>query len=274
MRSLMQMNAMADAASRTFQIQAVIPGSYLLTAFSNRGEHMFAAERPMEIGPAPPDPVQISLRSGVDLKGSVQFDSDDHPPLENGQISLASMDSPYFMRQLQAQVDKDGAFTLTGVMPGRWRLMANLPGYLKSASLAGQTVPPGGFQIAAGATGPLRITLGSKWADVQVEIENAPAGQQVSAVIFPEDSGRLGIGLERAGVMGNGSVDFGPLAPGRYRMFATDSPNPWPILQRPDWLQALASRSAAIDVPEGGHVSTTVEMIPREELMHVLEENN
>ena len=274
MRSLMQMNAMADAASRTFQIQAVIPGSYLLTAFSNRGEHMFAAERPMEIGPAPPDPVQISLRSGVDLKGSVQFDSDDHPPLENGQISLASMDSPYFMRQLQAQVDKDGAFTLTGVMPGRWRLMANLPGYLKSASLAGQTVPPGGFQIAAGATGPLRITLGSKWADVQVEIENAPAGQQVSAVIFPEDSGRLGIGLERAGVMGNGAVDFGPLAPGRYRMFATDSPNPWPILQRPDWLQALASRSAAIDVPEGGHVSTTVEMIPREELMHVLEENN
>jgi hypothetical protein len=272
MRSLMQMNAMADAASRTFQIQAVIPGSYLLTAFSNRGEHMFAAERPLEIGPAPPDPVQISLRSGVDLKGSVQFDSDDHPPLENGRISLASMDSPYFMRQLQAQVDKDGAFTLTGVMPGRYRLMANLPGYLKSASLAGQTVPPGGFQIAAGA-GPLRVTLGSKFADVQVEIANAPAGQQVSAVIFPEDSGRLGIGLERAGVTADGSVDFGGLAPGRYRMFATDSPNPWPILQRPDWLQALESRCAAIDLPEGGHVSTTVEMIPREELMRVLEEN-
>jgi hypothetical protein len=57
-------------------------------------------------------------------------------------------------------------------------------------------------------------------------------------------------------------------------MFAADGPNPWPILQRPDWLRALASRSAAIDLPEGGHVSTTVEMIPREELMHVLEENN
>jgi hypothetical protein len=274
MRSLMQMSAQADAASRTFQIQAVIPGSYLLTAFSNRGERMFAAERPVEIGQAPPDPVQISLQSGVDLKGSLQFDSDDHPSLENAQISLASLDAPYFMRQLQAQVDKDGAFTLTGVMPGRWRLMANLPGYLKSASLGGQTVPPGGFQIAAGAAGPLRITLGSKLADVHVEIENAPAGQQVSAVIFPEDSGRLGIGLERAGVMANGSVDFGALAPGRYRVFATDSPNPWPILQRPDWLQALASRSAAVDVPEGGRVSTTVEPIPREELMHVLEENN
>jgi hypothetical protein len=274
MRSLMQMGAGVDAASRTFQFQAVIPGSYLLTASSNRDGRLFAAERPMEIGPAPPDPVQISLRSGVDLKGSVQFDSDDHPPLENGQMSLASVDTPYFMRQLQAQVDKDGAFTFAGVMPGRWRLFPNLPGYLKSVSLAGQTVRPGDFQIAAGATGPLRITLGSKFADLHVEIQNAPAGQQVSAVIFPEDSGRLGIGLERLGFMANGSIDFGALAPGRYRVFATDGPNPWLILQRPDWLRALESRSAGIDVPEGGRVSTTLEPIPREELMHVLEDNN
>jgi hypothetical protein len=84
MRTLMQMNSQADAASRTFQIQAVIPGSYLLTAFSNNATGtQFAAERPVEIGPGPPDPVQISLRSGTDLKGSVQFDSDDHPAMEN-----------------------------------------------------------------------------------------------------------------------------------------------------------------------------------------------
>ena len=57
-------------------------------------------------------------------------------------------------------------------------------------------------------------------------------------------------------------------------MFATDGPNPWLILQRPDWLRALESRSAGIDVPEGGRVSTTLEPIPREELMHVLEDNN
>jgi hypothetical protein len=63
------------------------------------------------------------------------------------------------------------------------------------------------------------------------------------------------------------------MPPGRYRVFAIDSPNPWPILQRPDWLKALESRSAAIDVPEGGRVSTTVETIPRDELMRALEEN-
>jgi hypothetical protein len=274
MRTLMLMNAQADAARRTFQIPAVIPGSYLLAAYTNnRDGRVFAAERPVEIGQGPPEPVQLSLQSGVDLKGSVQFDSDDHPPLENSQISLASIDTAYFMRQLPAKVEQDGTFTLTGVLPGRWRLIVSSPGYLKAATLAGQTVAPGGFQIAAGAAGPLRITLGSKLADVHVEVENAPAGQQLSAVIFPEDLGRLGIGLERAGVMANGSADFGGLAPGRYRVFATDSPSPWLIVQRPDWLKALENLGAAIDVPEGGRVSATLETIPREEVLRALEEN-
>lgn len=274
MRRLMQVNAMADSASRKFQIVAVIPGSYLLTAFTMGGGRMFAAERPVEVGPALVDPLQIALQSGADLKGSMQFDSDDHPPMEGAQISLAPVDASFFVPQMSAQVDKDGAFTLTGVLPGRWRLTVNGPGFAKSVSLAGQQVPPDGFQVAAGAAGPLRIVMGSKMADVHVEVAGAPPDQQISAVIFPEDSSRLGTGLERIGsAMGTGRIEFGGLAPGRYRVFAIDSSNPWPILQRPDWLKALESRSAAIDVPEGGRASTTVEMIPRAELMRVLEGN-
>lgn len=274
MRSLMQASVSVDPASRNFQIQAVIPGAYVLTAFSNREGRLFAAEQPVQIGSAPPDPVSITLQSGVDLKGGVQFDSDEHPPLENGQISLTPMDEPMFTRQLQAQVDKDGAFTLSGVLPGRWRLFVSMPGYLKSASLAGQPVAPGGFQIAAGAGGPLRIVMGSQMVEVHVEVAGAPPDRQVSAVIFPEDTDRLGAGLERVGSsMGTGRIEFGTLAPGRYRVFALDSPNPWSILQRPDWLKALQSHSAALDVPERGPVDTTVEMIPRDELMRVLEEN-
>jgi hypothetical protein len=101
-----------------------------------------------------------------------------------------------------------------------------MPGYLKSASLAGQTVPPGGFQIAPGATGPLRSRWAANGRCACGDRKTRPPDRQVSALIFPEDSSRLGIGLERAGVMANGSVDFGGLAPGRYRVFATDSPNP------------------------------------------------
>ena len=274
MRRLMLVNAVADSASRKFQIEGVIPGSYLLTAFTMRDGRVFAAERPVEVGPALLGPLQIALQSGADLKGSVQFDSDDHPPMEGTQISLAPMDASFFMPQMSSQVDKDGAFTLTGVLPGRWRLTVNGPGFAKSVSLAGQPVPLDGFQVAAGVAGPLRIVMGGKVADVHIEVAGAPPDQQISALIFPEDSSRLGAGQERVGsAMGTGRIEFGGLAPGRYRVFATDSPNLWPILQRPDWLKALESRSAAIDVPEGGRASTTVEMIPRAELMRVLEGN-
>jgi len=275
LRSLLLSSAGADSQSRKFQIQPVIPGSYLLLASSMREGHVFLAQRMVEVGAVPPDPLEIPLQSGTELKGSVQFDSDDHPPLENGQISLAPMDGPFFfMPQPHAQLEKDGAFTLTGVLPGRWRLIVSVPGFAKSVSLGGQPVSPDGFQIAAAAAGPLRIVMGSKLADVHVEVAGAAPDRQISAVIFPEDSNRLGAGLERAGsAMGTGRIEFGAMPPGRYRVFAIDSPNPWPILQRPDWLKALESHSAAVDVPEGGRVSTTVETIPRDELRRALEDN-
>lgn len=274
LRGLMQANVSANPQTRKFQIQPVIPGLYLLYAFSMREGRVFAAQRTLEIRAAQPDPLEISLQSGAELKGSVQFDSDDHPPLENGQVSLAPVDGPFFLPQSQAQTDKDGAFTLTGVLPGRWRLVVSAPGFVKSASFGDQPVSPDGFQIAEGAAGPLRIMLGSKLAAVHVQVAGAAPDRQLSAVIFPEDSERLGAGLERAGTaMGTGRIEFGGLAPGRYRVFAIDSPNPWPILQRPDWLKALESSSAAIDVPEGGSVNTTVETIPRDELMRALAEN-
>lgn len=63
------------------------------------------------------------------------------------------------------------------------------------------------------------------------------------------------------------------MPPGRYRVFAFESQSPWVIMQRPAWLKALESRSAAVDVPEGGRVSATVEIIPRDELMRAIDEN-
>jgi len=261
----------ANPQSHEFQIQPVVAGSYVLVAFATHDGRVFAAERSVEVGAAPPEPLEISLQSGADLKGTVEFDSDDHPPLENGQILLAPMDGPFFMPQPHAQVEKDGAFILTGVLPGRWRPIVSAPGYAKSISVAGQPVSPDGFEIAAGAAGPLRIVMGSKLADVHVEVAGAPADRQISAVIFPEDAGCLGAGLERGGsAMGTGRIEFGAMPPGRYRVFAIDGPDPWPILQRPEWLQALASHSTAIDLPEGGRVSTTVEITTREELMRAL----
>lgn len=273
MRDLMPAGASTDPPGNKFQIQSVIPGSYLLFAYRMIDGNGLIGQRTVEVGAAPPDPLEISLTSGSELKGSVQFDCDDHPPLENAQLLLAPLDTVLYVQQRQTQIDNSGAFTLTGVMPGRSNLSVLGEGYVKSVTLGAQQVSPYGLQIGAGATGPLRIVMGCKLARLSVSVTGAPDGGQVSALIFPEDPDHFGRGQERVGsATGAAQIEFGGLPPGRYRVFATDIGNPWPLLQRPDVLKALESRTAVIEVPEGGHATTKVEVIAREELMRVLEE--
>lgn len=269
MRNLMPYAVFVDAQNK-FEIRAVIPGSYLLFATTQNPSRFTA--RTVEVGAAPPDPLELTLSAGSELKGSLQFDCDDRPPFENGEVMLGPLEGPAFLSQPRARIDKDGAFALTGVMPGRWRLIVSAPGFPKSASLAGQPVSPYNFQLAAGATGPLRIVMGCKTADLSVSVSGAPAGRPVAALIYPEDPERLGAGLERIGVAtGSAQIDFGAHPIGRYRVLATDIQNPWPILERPDLLKALEARIGGVDLTEGARATVTVDLIPREEVLRLLE---
>jgi hypothetical protein len=271
-RPLLQWSAYADPAKRNFEFQAVVPGSYTLYAFSMQEGRLFSAERAVELGKASPAPLEISLSAGADLKGIVQFDSDDHRPPEGvGQVSLMPIGKPMFGPQPMARIGPDGTFTLSGVLPGRWRLTLHSPHYIKSVSLGGQSISPYGFDVA-GPAGPLVIVVGTNSASLNIHIAGDTPDRPVSALIYPEDPDRMGAGLERAGsTMGGNTIQIAGLPPGRYRVFATDSPNPWPVMERPDVLHALENRTALIDVPEGGQATTTVEIIPRADLLRLVE---
>ena len=271
MRNLMMTGASVAPGSRKFQIRTVTPGSYRLVAYAEHDGSMFAAQRLIEIGLAQPDPVELSLTGGVDLKGTVQFETSDQPSPQAGSIWLTPVEAPLFIPQPRAEVDADGSFTLTGVMPGHWRLNVGLAGYPKSATLGGQQVSPYDISIGPGTAGPLHVLMTSKTADLRLTVEGAPADAQVSVLVYPEDATLRGAGLDRASI-GNatGQIGFGGLPPGRYRLLATDLSNPWSLLQRQDLLEALLSRTTAVDVPESGQISATVQMIPHEELAKIV----
>ncbi|HVN06811.1 MAG TPA: carboxypeptidase-like regulatory domain-containing protein [Bryobacteraceae bacterium] len=271
MRDLMMTGAGVVPGGHRFQIRSVTPGSYRLVAFAMHDGRMFAAQRVIEIGTTPPDPEEISLAGGADLQGTVQFDASDQPSPQIGSIALFPLEAPLFVPQPHAEVEADGSFTLTGVMPGHWRLNVGLAGYPKSVTLGGQPVSPYDIPIGPGASGPLHILMTSKMADLQLTVEDAPAGGQVSVLVYPEDASRRGAGLDRASVgSSNGEIGIGDLPPGRYRVLATDLANPWSLLQRPDLLEALLGHTMAVDVPESGQVSATVGLIPHEELAKIV----
>ena len=264
----------ANETDRKFVIQPVFPGSYTLYAFSRHGPRLFAGERTVEVGKAPLEPFEISLSAGIDLKGSVQMDADGprQQGLGFGQVILNSLDHPLMASAPTGNVAPDGTFTLSNVLPGRWRLNVSAAGYVKSVSLAGQPVSPFGFDIAAGASGPLTVVMGSSLASVTVHIAGDRPEGQISALLFPADAERLGTGLERIGAATSGdSIQLEQIPPGRYRVLATDIQNPWPLVEMPDVLRALESHTSMVEVTESGPTSTTVEIIPREELMRAVD---
>lgn len=270
LRNLLQTGVAVDPRNHTFTVR-VFPGSYILAAWSTQGEHTLYAQRALEIGSTPPDPIEIVLSSGSEMKGTVEFDSPDRPPLDNIQIFLHPVETDFYTPQPHGNVHKDGTFTLEGVVPGRWRVMLGAPGYLKSVYFGGQEVSPYGFSIGPGAAGPLRVVIGSKRGEINVTVNGAAASHKASVVLYPEDVSRLGSGLERVSE-GVEHMSLGGVPPGRYRLLATDALNPWPILQRPDVLKALESSTRAVEVPEDGKVSATVEIVPREQLAHLLQD--
>jgi len=282
LRELLQLNSYADGQKRTFEFQSVVPGVYTLYAFATRGDRTFAAERSVTIGKTAPDPIEIPLTAGVDLKGSIQIASDDHrtpeeaaPPVIPegvGQVTLVPIGRPMYGPQPTGRVGADGSFTLTSVLPGRWRLNLGSPNYIKSVSLGSQPVSPYGFNIGPGAAGPLAIVLGTAMGTVMVQVAGQPAGHMVTALVYPAEAEGMDAGLERVGAaMGGEVIQMGGLPPGRYRLLATDIQNPWPILQRPDVLHALENRTSLVEVPASGKVSVTLPAVPREDLLRAFE---
>ena len=134
-----QYGAQVEQAGR-FQFRNVEPGSYDLEAFTmpgNGNEAMLYTKVPVEVGTAPLDPVEITLSRGATITGSITIEGDAETPvqMENLQVNLLPAGPQNYPWQQQTpKVEKDGTFTIAGIIPGKWRFYAgNMPGYLKSA---------------------------------------------------------------------------------------------------------------------------------------------
>ncbi len=261
--------------SRTFEIRGVLPGSYWLVAATLDGS-TFRARMPLEVGRTPPEPIQLTLAPGFDVKGTILVEGSGNLQLESAHVSLQLQELQYPAQQPAVQVNKDGSFVLSGVVPGRWRLnVAGLPGYVKSATLAGQEISPYGFDIGDGAAGPLEITIGTKMGGMEGSVSGTLPKQRgsVSVVLVPEDQERRGAGLERGINVpdAGGRFSLNDMTPGRYRAFALETSNPWHFVYDLVLSKALASRGALVEISEGGRSEATVPLISAEELERLLE---
>jgi hypothetical protein len=96
----------------------------------------------------------------------------------------------------------------------------------------------------------------------------------VWVALAPEDAGAISVGrvlytsVDRAG-----RFHMSGLAPGRYRLYALDSPPALIALrQNPRVLQVIALRGKSVELEPGGRATVDVNVMPVEELAQALQE--
>jgi protocatechuate 3,4-dioxygenase beta subunit len=270
-----------------FTFRTVAPGKYTLFAQTIPGQPQLTVVNGQMVG-SPPQPivltdaqkmwgralvtvagepqidVSVSLEPSRSISGIVVFDMAKQPDLARARIMVTLSPAPspqptFFGRQPQAQVDPDGRFTITGVVPGRLTIRGD--GYLlKSAVVGGQDTLdfPLEFTGERDVTDAV-LTFTDTFSELSGTITD-PAGKpadDVIIVVAASDNRYWTPGSRRiviARPTPDGRYMIRSLPPGAYVIAAvTDLENGGQY--DPEFLRTLSAVSVPVTIMEGGKVT-------------------
>jgi hypothetical protein len=254
-----------------FRFDRVGPGSYDIIANNFVEGRLYYARVPIEIGSAPPDPLVVMLAPAMTLTGTITQEGDSNVPLERGRVSLSPMENYFGGPQPNSPIQKDGTFSLTGVVPGRWLLTSGGPGYIKSVSMNNRESASPVLDISEGAAGPLKVVLSSVMAQVDGTVSGIPpdSGQVFGFLWRVQDGPSLGTSGQTFGVDPQGKFTHNYLQPGKYVVCAVGV-EPWTLMQNPAIMDALKSRCEPVELSPAGRTSVQVRFIPTKDLETIL----
>ena len=173
LNSLLHYPGTVDTNTGEFRIERVTAGAYTLVATASDKGQTWQGKDLIDIGPESdaPAPIELPLIPGGVFTGSIEVEGG-HAPPENLRIVLTPLDPENFGPAPEAKVEKDGTFSISGMLPGRWRMaLGTASGYLRSLSVGGQEVQPSAFTVVPGARGEIRIVMGTKTAQVEGSVD-------------------------------------------------------------------------------------------------------
>lgn len=275
--SVLHYPATVDARTGEFRIENVPAGAYTLVATAQDAGYRCQAKELVDIGvgSAAPAPIELPLIPGSVFTGSVEVEGGQPAP-ENLRIMLTPLDAGNLGAPPEAKVEKDGTFSISGILPGRWRLdLGSARGYLKSLSVGGQEAAASVFTVVPGAGGEMRVVMGTKMAQLEGSVDGIRPedANGVWLVLAPEDPDMIAAHLRSASSDRAGHFHMSGLAPGRYRLYALAGAAAWTALrQNPRVLQVIAPRGKSVDLEPGGRATVQVSVMPVEELAQAFQE--
>ncbi len=267
--------ASVNAQTGAFLIQAVPAGTYTLLATAQDKRRVYEASIPVDIGADAPRPIDLPLIPGGEFTGTIELEGDPpKPPIENLRIRLAPLDAEFSGSWPEAKVERDGTFSLSGVVAGRWCLrVEDAQVYVKSLSVSGQEVHGCAFHAFPGAGGVMRAVVSTKMATVEGIVSGITPQQPNSALLIlvseePDTQGQPR--TMRASADGHFSMTG--IEPGRYYLYAAGGMEATALQQNPRVLKAMEGRATRVELEAGGRSTTQPELIPGEDIMQAFQE--
>ncbi len=245
----------------TFEIEAVVPGSYLLVAYADSmgSSRVFARQR-VEVGDAGVDDLVLAFTpsSKSSIGGRVQIEGAPQAVLRDFQV-YASLDPPDEDREFpfygagfhgSAGIKPDGTFTITEqLQDGRYRINVHnqRPGgslddvYLKSATVAGRDVLRNRLWVSQGTIGgALELVLSTAGARIEGSVltQSQKPAVSVRVAAVPDEKRRdFGIDYQFQMTDQNGRFVMRGVQPGDYKLFAWEGEGEFFDYRDPDLLQ-------------------------------------
>jgi hypothetical protein len=218
--------------------------------------------------------LQLNLKAGEDLTGTLEMAGDTPSdalaqkltaylrPAVNGFIEGADIPS--------AETGKSGAFRLTNIHPGRFRVEIDpFPenAFLQSISLDGAPVPGSILDFSAGVNGSnLKVTLGLG-AQISGKVfgqDGQPAVSPLTQIMFWKDDKR--IPPEGGTRVIDSAYSIKSLRPGKYRVVAVDTLDIGTPDDIDEVFKAFKAAAQEIEVKEGDRIVQDLKVIGKEAL--------
>jgi hypothetical protein len=218
----------------TFEIHAVLPGSYTALAYWFDEGKRYQARQALEVGNADVDSVALTIAPGMALSGHVQWEG--QPSLlARGELTVLVRGTESEHAYGSSTRVAGDTFTLKDVSEGVYRL--NVFGqsqdcFLKSVRFGGTESLDEGFTVRRGVEAALEVTLSSRGARIQgavADADNLPAAG-VWVVLVPDEPRRNQFRLYQARTTDQyGRFDLRGVAPGSYKLFS------WEKVEQGEW---------------------------------------
>jgi hypothetical protein len=255
-------NAAVKNEDGTFDMDQVTSGSYEIIAIEFGRDTPRMIHRPVEVGGADVDGVDLAFEPGVTISGHLRWEDKAAAPNVPLQVSL-EQDGDIFGMHPTAEVQPDGSFELKNVSVDSYWVNVTGPArdaYLKTARY-GSSDALGNFRVNSGSDATLDLVGSTRGAHIQGVVMNSDpvTVSEVWVTLVPEDRAQKRL-FQSTRSRANGEYEFRGVAPGSYTLFSWDNveEHEW---DDPEFLKPFKSQGVSIRVTEGETKTTDLSLI-------------